>query len=309
MTYGGQYDDEGRAVRQTLDGGYIIAGTTTSFGAGQEDIYVIKTDAFGNAEWTKTYGGWTKDVGNDIQLTADGGYVIAGTTHSFGEVLGDAYLLKINENGNQHWGTIFGGPNSEEGVAVQESSDLGYLLTGSTKSFSSGDWDVFLVKIDVLGQRLWYNTFGGEEDDWGQAVQRVFTDGILEVGSIIVGTTNSFGAGSDDIYLMNVANDGEAMWSNAYESGGKDTGNSVFQAPDGTFMILGSTVAPDLDLRDIYFLWVDAEGNIIWDKALQGEGDEWGNSIIKTADGGFIFVGGTRTDEENPSDVNIVKID
>jgi hypothetical protein len=296
QTYGGQYDDEGKAVRQTQDGGYIIAGTTNSFGAGQEDIYVIKTDADGNEVWAKTYGGWTKDVGNDIQLTEDGGYVIAATTHSFGEVLGDAYLLKINENGNQHWGTIFGGPNSEEGVSVQESSDLGYLLTGSTKSFGSGDWDVFLVKIDVLGQRLWYNIFGGGEDDRGQAVQRVLSDEILEVGSIIAGTADVSDEYLGDIFLIKAGNDGEAVWSNTYGAG---TGNSLFQAPDGTFMVLGSS----------NILWVDTDGNVIWNKSLFDEGYGGGNSIIKTADGGFLIVGRGGSSEENPGDVYIIKID
>jgi hypothetical protein len=307
--YGGQYDDEGGAVRRAHDGGYIIAGTTTSFGAGQEDIYVIKTDALGNEVWSKTYGGWTRDVAYDIQPTADQGYVIAGTTHSFGEVLGDAYLIKINQNGNQQWGTIFGGINVEEGIAVQESTDLGYLLLGSTKTFGAGAWDVFLAKIGIAVDRLWYNTFGGEADDKGMAVQRVLSEGTLEVGNLIVGTTNSFGEDSENIFVIKTDNEGNTIWSYAYESGGEDEGNSAFQAPDDSFMILGSTIPPGNTLRDIYLLWVDPEGDINWDKILQSEGDEWGNSIIKTEDGGFIIVGGIRDDEESPSSAYVIKID
>ena len=150
-TFGGSSDDRGWSVQQTSDGGYIIAGNTQSFGAGGQDVYLIKTDSKGSMQWNSTFGGSDTDAGYSVQQTTDGGYIIAGTTDSFGAGLEDVYLVKTDSEGNIIWNSTFGGPSGDEGHSVQQTSDGGYIIAGGTRSFGAGCWDVYLIKLAPEG--------------------------------------------------------------------------------------------------------------------------------------------------------------
>ena len=113
------------AVRQTTDGGYIVTGRTISFGAGNYDVYLIKTDSLGDTLWTKTYGGTNTDYGYAVQQTTDGGYIVAGYTLSFGAGNYDVYLIKADSLGDTLWTKTYGGGNFDEGWAVQQTTDGG----------------------------------------------------------------------------------------------------------------------------------------------------------------------------------------
>ena len=152
--YGGANIDAGNSVRQTSDGGYIIAGYTYSYGNGSGDVYLIKTNGSGDTVWTRAYGGTSDDGGSSVRQTADGGYIIAGTTYSFGAGGYDVYLIKTNASGDTLWTRTYGGTGDDEGESVQQTADGGYIIAGYTSSFGPGTPDstnVYLIKTDSLG--------------------------------------------------------------------------------------------------------------------------------------------------------------
>jgi hypothetical protein len=150
-TFGGTTDDGGWTVRQTSDGGYIVAGYTASFGAGGYDVYLIKTDVTGELVWAKTYGGSGNDVAETVQQTTDGGYIISGGTYSFGSGGEDVYLIKTNSNGDTLWTRAFGSIYGEHGFSAEQTLDGGYVVAGYTLGGGAGYADLYLIKTDANG--------------------------------------------------------------------------------------------------------------------------------------------------------------
>ena len=195
-TFGGIEDETGRWVQQTTDGGYIISGGTGSHGNSDLSFWLIKTDLQGNEVWNQSFGGSEYDDPHTVQQTTDGGYVIVGSTGSYGNGGYDFWLVKTDPQGNEEWNRTFGGSENDFGRSVQQTNDGGYVVTGMTKSFGNGDLDVWLIKTDSQGSEEWNRTFGGSENDFGHSVQQT-GDG----GYIITGGTNSFG-NDEDVWLI-----------------------------------------------------------------------------------------------------------
>jgi len=147
-TYGGPNYDLAHSLVQTVDGGYALAGETRSFGAGDYDVWLVKTDANGNIEWSRTFGGSAIDDGMSVIQTADGGYAIACRQYSFGAGLSDFWLIKTDASGNVEWNFIYGGPDYDTLHSVVQTVDGGFALAGDTKSFATaGDADFWLIKL------------------------------------------------------------------------------------------------------------------------------------------------------------------
>ncbi|HKR06276.1 MAG TPA: hypothetical protein VJY62_16690, partial [Bacteroidia bacterium] len=212
-TYGGGLNhDWGASVQQTTDGGYVIVGLTLSLGAGNTDIFLIKTDTYGDLLWTKTFGGTGIDEGKSVQQTTDRGYIITGITNSFSAAYYDVYLIKTDANGDILWTRTFGGIGDDYGYSVQQTTDGGYIIAGYTRSFGSGYLDVYLIKTDINGDSLWTKTFGGAGDDLGLCVQQTSDGGYIITGN----TFGSFGAGLNDFYLVKADSIGNLLWTKTY---------------------------------------------------------------------------------------------
>jgi len=301
-TFGGSDDDWGYSVSQTSDGGYIIAGGTKSFGAGNGDVYLIKTDGNGNQIWQKTFGGSNYDLGYSVSQTSDGGYIIAGWTYSFGAGISDVYLIKTDGNGNQIWQKTFGGSNWDLGCSVSQTSDGGYIIAGT--SFGAGISDVYLIKTDGNGNQIWQKTFGGSYNDEGNSVSQT-SDG----GYIIAGTTESFVAGDYDVYLIKTDGNGNQIWQKTFGGGSWDGGNSVSQTSDGGYIIAGTTHSFGAGISDVYLIKTDRNGNQIWQKTFGGSNYDGGYSVCQTSDGGYIIAGGIYSFGAGGSDVYLIKTD
>lgn len=185
-TYGGTNDDSAYSLVKTpLDGGYTIAGWTKSFGAGNYDAWLIKTDVSGNMEWNRTYGDSENEGFNSVVATSDGGCAIAGYTESFGARNEDVWLIKTNATGYMMWNQTYGGTGNERAFAVIKTSDGGYAIASHTAPFGSGAYDVWLIKTDEFGSMEWNQTYGGPDDDSACAAVQT-SDG----GYAIAGDTN-----------------------------------------------------------------------------------------------------------------------
>ena len=287
-TFGGKNDDGANSIQQSKDGGYIVTGWTSSFGSGQKDVYILKLNAKGELEWQKTFGGKNDDEANSIQQTADGGYIVAGWTESFGFGGKDVYILKLDAKGQVEWQKTFDGWYDDVAKSIQQTKDGGYIVAGWTSSFGSGGHDVYILKLNSKGEVEWQKTFGEEGDDEANSIQQT-KDG----GYIVAGWTESFGFGGKDVYILKLDAKGEVEWQKTFGGTHDDEANSIQQRKDGGYIVAGWTEFSDFFYRYAYILELNSKGEVECESLFGREYDDRANSIQKTKDGGYIVAGGT----------------
>jgi len=282
-TFGGQGDDECASVQRASDGGYVLGGSTFSFGVGNWDFWLIKTDADGNSLWSRTYGRIYTDICQSVQQTTDGGYILAGYS---GPILGandEFWMVKTDSDGDSLWSRTFGGPQNDYCYSVQQTSDGGYILAGELKSLESDNWESWMVKTDANGTQLWNRVyFGGEFNQWN-SVQQTSDAGYLLGGE---GAYN----------MMKTDANGDSLWSLAF--GGQ--GYTAQEASDGGYALAGSRGTH----VDFWLLKTTTDGGILWSRAFnQGHC----RSFQQTTDGGYILVGYTPSLGPDNIDMLVVK--
>jgi len=303
-TFGGDSLDMGYSVQQTNDGGYVLTGSTNSYGNGDSDVYLIKTDGNGDSLWTRTFGGENQDYCNSVQQTTDGGYIITGRTESYGAGNKDFYLIKTDGNGDSLWTKTFGGTSFDNGISVQQTNDGGYIILGGTESYGAGNRDIYLIKTDGNGDSLWTKTFGGASQDFGNSVQQT-NDG----GYIVTGVTESYGAGNKDAFLIKTDASGDSLWTKTFGGSKFDLGNSVQQTNDGGYIVTGRTASFGAGSLDVYLIKTDGNGDSLWTKTFGGSSFDLGFSVQQTTDGGYIIIGGTDSYGNGDRDVYLIKTD
>ncbi|MEA2054766.1 MAG: hypothetical protein U9O96_06665 [Candidatus Thermoplasmatota archaeon] len=285
-TFGGNYNDKAEWVVQTNDGGYIIAGYTGSYGAGDLDSWIIKTDPNGNEIWNKSFGGKKEDVAYCVREVNDGGYVVTGYSRSFGNGREDVWLIKTDENGNEEWNKTFGGKEGEYALSVIQAKDGGYVIVGNTESYGAGDKDIWLIKTDENGNEEWNKTFGGRATEFGNYVIQT-RDGRYVVG----GETESYGHGKLDIWLIKTDENGNEEWNKTFGGSSMDRGEDVIQTKDGGYAITGESRPHITVWDDVFLIKTSENGNMEWIKSFEGIHQDLGYSIIQTNDG--YLIGGT----------------
>ncbi len=315
--FGGGVWEEGKSVQLTADGGYIICGETQSYGAGFDDVYLIKINSSGNESWAKTFGGSNGDWCNSVQQTADKGFIIAGGTYSYGtEQFGsdgnDVYLVKTDNNGNEIWSKTFGGVGNAVANSVQQTADGGFIIVGFTVPYDdrTKKEDVYLIRVDSSGNKIWSKTFGAEGlfEDEGNSVQQTADGGFIIVGYTKIKQSFYDTFGSPHIYLIKTDNSGNEIWSKTFSDHPPAYGQSVQQTADGGFVVtgyIGSISYPFSD--DVFLLKTDSNGNGIWLKTFGGTMDDAAYSVQQTADGGYIIAGCTRSYGAGWEDVYLIK--
>jgi len=231
-TYGGTGTDKGYSVQKTFNpDGFIVTGYSEAESTGF-DMFLVKTDPEGNQEWSKTYGSTGIDKGYSVQQTSDGGFILSGVTT--GEFGFDVRVIKTYPNGDVDWNKVFGNTLNDIGFSVDQTDD-GFIVVGYTEIFGSGDEDILLLKINNDGNQGWERTFGGNGIDHG------YTVNMIDGGFMIIGFTESFGAGNKDVWLIKTNTNGNQEWERTFGGNNIDHGYSVEETDDDGFIITGYT--------------------------------------------------------------------
>jgi len=197
QTYGGEGNEKAYTVHQEANGSYILTGHTASFGNGNLDVWLIKTDEFGNEIWNRTFGGSEIDNAYSLQICPGGGYILTGITRSFGQGEDDVWLIKTDSLGIEEWNGIYGTEYVDCCYSVNLTNDGSYILGCFTNSTPNSDFDVLARKIDEFGNELWTAQIGGSLDDFSFYIEQTNDEGF-----ILAGRSNSYGNGDDDVYLI-----------------------------------------------------------------------------------------------------------
>ncbi len=310
---GGTFHDNAYSIQQTSDGGYVVASYTDSNNGdvagnhGQYDYWVVKLDVTGNIQWQKCLGGTNADEASSIQQTSDGGYVVAGVASSNnGNVTGnhgnlDYWIVKLDANGNIQWQKCLGGTGEERARSVQQTSDSGYVVAGYSKSNNGdvtgnhGNFDYWIVKLDVTGTIQWQKCLGGTADDMAYSIQQT-SDG----GYVVAGCSESINGdvtgnhGNFDSWVVKLDVTGTIQWQKCLGGTLSDYARSIQQTWDGGYVVAGIASSNDGDVtgnhgdEDYWVIKLDANGNIQWQKCFGGTGEDYAHSVRQSYDGGYV---------------------
>ena len=286
-TLGGPNNDYGTSVKQDSDNGYILVGQTESYGLGLSDLWIIKTDLFGNEIWNKTYGGNEAESGFSIQHSSDNSYIITGLTGSYGAGSYDMWLLKIDSDGNEIWKKTYGGIERDVAYSVQKTSNGECILVGRTESYGKGGVDGWIVKTDSDGNELWNRTFGGKEYDCIIDVNLT-----SEGGFMLIGNSVSYG---NDLWLIKTNSMGVEEWNKTFGGNHSEVGFSIQRINNGNYIISGYTNSFGAGDCDAWIIKTDSNGNELWNKTFGGKEDDRAYSIVKISDEEYLFTGYTES--------------
>lgn len=299
-TYGGDKNEMIYAVEATGDG-YVIAGKTTSFGGGNADMYVLKTDLDGDSLWMTVWGTSRQEHARDVISCSGGGYAVAGVERLIQNSYPQIVFHRLNAAGIIVNTKKYGHIGNDGAWSIIESSGGGFAIAGFSDISNSGQTDVYLVRTDANGDTLWTRNWGGDDDDEGHCVDQT-PDGDF----IVTGFSMSFGASNADVYLLRVDASGDTLWTKTYGGSLQDRGYSVRPTSDGGFIIAGNTRSYGAGESDMYLIKTDASGDTLWTRTYGLEYDEYCNSVVEV-NNGYTLVGDSESFGTHDKNMYIVR--
>jgi hypothetical protein len=338
--------DDGRSIRATQDGGFVLAGNTFSndgdfngMRRGNGDVFVFKLDKHCKIAWKKVFGGSEEDMVESMTTTLDDGIVLTGYTNSNDVTFGgmnkgrhDIYIIKLDHQGETQWKKVLGGSDEDYGNSIVTTPDGGFVVAGQTWSddgdfagLNKGGGDIVVIKLDKNGSILWKKVIGGDGMDEASSIT-VTPDG----GYILTGFTLSndgdfaeLHRGARDITVVKLDKRGNIKWKVSIGGEGDDEGSCIASTYDGGFVLTGRTSSNDSDFVnmnhggvDIIVVRLDKQGRIVWRKSFGGQGRDEGHFITAVSDGGFILTGVTESNDgdfkgmnHGRSDIFVIKLD
>jgi hypothetical protein len=320
-SYGGTRSDVANSILATSDGGYIIAGSSqssdgdVSINKGNYDYWIVKIDSVGNIEWEKSYGGSEADMAQSIVETDDNSYIIAGSTssHHSGDVTGnpsitymDSYwIVKLDFYGNRVWRKCFGGSVYDQAFGIIKDKHGDFVIAGTSSSTNGnvtdhyGFADIWLVKINTLGNIIWTKSYGGTSVEQARAIANTNNGYIITGSSSVVNGDVTTNYGNSDVWVVRTDFDGNIIWQKSYGGSEREIAYSITSDNKGNFFIAGTTKSNDGMITeyfgdtDFWIIKIDSLGELLWQKTIGGPSTEHPYSICVTDDGGCIAVGYT----------------
>jgi hypothetical protein len=288
-TYGGVSSELVYAI-DVAPGGYIITGKTTSFGGGNADLYVLKTDSNGDSLWMTVWGTSRQEHGRDIVSCSGGGYAVVGIERLTQASQPQIVFHKLNAAGAIVTTKNYGHVGNDRSWSIVETSDGGFAMAGDTDVSNSGQTDVYLIRTDATGDTLWTRNYGGAEDDEGYRAEQT-ADG----GFVVTGGSSSFAdVGDWDVYLIRTDAGGDTLWTRTYGGPDYDIGHCVRQTSDGGFIIAGETRSYGAGNSDFYLIKTDAAGDTSWTRTYGGDRDDVARSV-QCVNNGYTVAGYTES--------------
>ncbi|OJV15179.1 MAG: hypothetical protein BGO21_04840 [Dyadobacter sp. 50-39] len=326
-TIGGNGYEYQVKVIPTSDGGYMVAGSSSSNASGDKsenskgnlDYWLIKINDSGIKQWDKTIGGNGADFLSDVRQTSDGGYILAGSSQSGlsgdkteGSLSQDAWIVKLSANGSIEWDNTLGGPDGESVQEIRQTADGGYIfisdsfsgIGGDKTEPSRGSFDIWVVKLNANGSKAWDRTYGGSDYEMNSSIS-LTTDGGYIIGSMsgsgVSGDKTQANFGQPDYWILKLSSSGAKEWDRTFGGDNSDFFKRIVQTPSGDYLAAGDSYsgisgnksadkqAPSS--RDFWVVKVDGNGNKIWDKTYGGGQYDELTSMAITFDGGFVLGG------------------
>lgn len=340
-SFGGSNVEYVQHVELTTDGGYVIAGYSTSVNGdvsgnhGLSDYWIVKVTSAGRIDWQKSLGGSLNEYARCIKQTNDGGYIVVGDSESDdGDITDpkggyDCWIVKLNSLGEISWQKSLGGSNYEYGYYIEQTTDDGYIFSATTYSNdgdvtdNNGNSDYWIVKLDALGNISWEKSLGGSDQDFDNRSIHQTTD----EGYIVVGFSKSTDGditnpkGENDYWIVKLNSEGDISWQKSLGGSKDDNPLSIEQTQDGGYVVAGWSESDDKDVSVNYGDWdywivkISSTGTLEWQKSFGGSGFDIARSVQQTTDDGYILAGYSDSDDgdiSNPKggfDFWVLKLD